>query len=55
MLGRQIVQDGCKKKVKMIFSLPETMNNKKKHVGNNNVENPTKLHKGMHYYLLFSD
>ena len=45
-----MVQDGCQKKANIIFSLPDTINFNKKHVGKNYAKNPTKVHKGVYYH-----
>ena len=39
-----------RKNAKMICSLPETINYKKKHVGNNYAKNSMKLHEHMGIY-----
>ena len=40
------------KNAKMIFSFPDTINYKKKHVDKNYEKHPTKLHKGVYYNVL---
>ena len=43
-----MVQDGRQKNAKMMFSLPDTIYYKKKHVGKNYAKNHAKLHKGVY-------
>ena len=42
------------KNAKMIFSLPDTINYKKKHVGKNYASNPTKLHKSVYFLAKYN-
>ena len=44
----RLIQDGCQRNAKMIFSLLDTINYKKKRVGKNYAKSLTKLHKDVY-------